>query len=371
MALDAKKAIPPGPAIDQRILVHAPVGRDNAVTVQFLRGQGLPAESCDAMADLCDSIGQGAAAVVITSESLEGRGRSDLQAALGRQPPWSDIPVILLAGGVAGSRVTDVRLPVGNITVLERPVNPASFLSSVNTALRARRQQYLVRDLLAEAEKARREAEMNQTHIEALNERLQRAMTETHHRVKNNLQIIAAMVDMRAMEDTETVPTEEFRQLGAHIRVLATVHDLLTAEAKRDGQAHSVSAQKVLEKLLPLVQRTTTSHEMSFDLQDARLTVRQGTSLALIANELVSNAVKYGRSRVWVRFVVHGGEANFEVCDDGPGFPPDFDPVLASNTGLELIQHLSRWDLGGSVAFYNRREGGGCACVTMPLNNLT
>ena len=70
--------------------------------------------------------------------------------------------------------------------------------------------------------------------IADLNVRLKRAMTETHHRVKNNLQMISAMIEMQTIlhRDEKTVPIEEFIQLKAHVHTLATVHDLLTKSVK-------------------------------------------------------------------------------------------------------------------------------------------
>jgi two-component sensor histidine kinase len=367
MTLGNDKAVDSSADGQLRIQIQAPVGRDGAILLRFLREQGIEAALCDTLGELTSSLLDNTAAVVITAESLEDSARGRFEKALESQPAWSDIPILLLAGGVPGAGLMSVDIPDANVTVIERPVNPSAFLTAVHAALRARRLQFQVRDLLRDAEAARHEAEVNQAHIEALNERLQRAMTETHHRVKNNLQIIAAMVDMRAMDNSETVPTEEFRQLGSHIRVLATVHDLLTAEAKEDGQAHTVSARNILSRLLPLIQQTAGRCSLKFDLDDARLTVRQGTSLALIVNELVSNGVKYGRDSVQLRFAVCDKCASLQVTDNGRGFPVGFDPVKAANTGLELIQHLSRWDLGGAIEFSNAPEGGGQVTVEFPL----
>src|SRR5205823_14458481 len=59
--------------------------------------------------------------------------------------------------------------------------------------------------------------------IQVLNQQLQRAMTETHHRVKNNLQLISAMIDIRLMDDAETYPSGDLRGLGNVVRTLAGV----------------------------------------------------------------------------------------------------------------------------------------------------
>jgi two-component sensor histidine kinase/DNA-binding response OmpR family regulator len=227
------------------------------------------------------------------------------------------------------------------------------------------------RDLQNEITQHQRAKEIlarHQEHIEALNERLRRSMTETHHRVKNNLQIIAAMLDMHLMEGSATIPTKDIHQLGIHVRALAAVHDLLTQESKAgDGQAHYISARALLHDLVPMLQATSAERTIEFDVAEARLTARQGTALALVVNELVSNGLKYGVGTIRIRFAVEGAQATLEVCDDGPGFPEGFDPIAAANTGLELVQHLCHWDLEGTVVYETRAEGGARVLATIPV----
>lgn len=214
----------------------------------------------------------------------------------------------------------------------------------------------------AEEELARRQAD-----IEALNEHLQRAMTETHHRVKNNLQIIAALVDMQVGDGAEMLPADEFRRLGAYVRTLATVHDLLTQETKKDAQGQALSVKEILEKLLPMMQQSAPNRPIRYRLEEARISTRQGASLALVVNELVSNALKHGRGAVEVELSVQEGKAILEICDDGPGFPEDFDPAQATSTGMEIVQNLTRLDLRGKVRFENLPQGGAKAIVTLPV----
>lgn len=216
---------------------------------------------------------------------------------------------------------------------------------------------------LTEQESMRR----SQIEIQQLNARLQRSMTETHHRVKNNLQIIAAMVDMQVMEDTTTLPIEEMKRLGAHIKSLALIHDILTTESKGDGQALTISSRSVLEKLLSLLEQMTGGRRFRTHLEDVRISSRQATGLALVANEVVSNAAKHGNGEIEVTFQTQGESAILEVCDDGPGFPAGFDPKSLATTGISLVENLSRWDLCGSAQYLNRPEGGARVVIQMPL----
>ena len=215
-----------------------------------------------------------------------------------------------------------------------------------------------------------------QAEIEQLNARLQRAMMETHHRVKNNMQVLAAIIDMQTMDAGAMLPISEFKRLSSQIKTLATVHDILTREAKGDGQAHTLNAGELLALLIPLLRSLTTGQELILAVtHNTSLTARQGTSLALALNELVSNAIKHGKGDVCVTYGVEGtgensanhAQAVLQVRDHGDGFPPDFNPRLMARTGLELVQSLANWDLSGSIAYENHPAGGASVTIRLPL----
>jgi two-component sensor histidine kinase len=79
------------------------------------------------------------------------------------------------------------------------------------------------------------------------------------------------------------------------------------------------------------------------------------------------NALKNSDFDVLVEFGANKGRAHLTVQDKGGGFPNGFDPAKDANTGLELVQQMSAWDLQGSVEFANSVEGGGCVTVQIPL----
>ncbi len=205
------------------------------------------------------------------------------------------------------------------------------------------------------------------TEVEELNARLKRAMAETHHRVKNNLQVISALVDMQVMEDVDRVPLSEWKRLGMHIRTLAAVHDLLTAAVKNNQEADAISVEDALHRLLPMLQSTLGTRRLKAEIEDVLLPARLLGSLTILVNEIVSNAVKHGLGDITLSFKRHDGGVRLEICDDGPGFPPDFNPRKAANTGLELIDSTGRHDLRGEIAYTTRDEGGARVIVTIPL----
>ncbi|HZO91258.1 MAG TPA: PAS domain S-box protein [Chthonomonadaceae bacterium] len=211
-----------------------------------------------------------------------------------------------------------------------------------------------------------RERQEHLQEIAALNERLRRAMRETHHRVRNSLQLIAALADMPAPEGMEMVPVEELRRLGSQVRALAAVHGILTQQASEGGEANYVSAHEILSQLMELLRQTAPGAHIQADIEEFRLSARQASSLAIVVNELITNALKYGQGEVQIRFHIVADRAVLEVMDNGPGFSEDFDPRIAQNTGLALVDHIARWDLNAEVCFGNRPGGGGQVMVTMP-----
>jgi PAS domain S-box-containing protein len=96
----------------------------------------------------------GAAAVLLPEDAIVQDGNHLLADWLGGQPPWSDLPVLILARpGADSAAVAQAMNLLGSVVVLERPIRVAALVSAVRTALRARQRQYQVRDHLAERER--------------------------------------------------------------------------------------------------------------------------------------------------------------------------------------------------------------------------
>jgi len=104
-----------------------------------------------------------AGVVILCEEALNRQGLDCLIATLATQPPWSEVPLLVLTGGGKTTRgsyeIARSLGPRGNLTLLERPVRIITMLSAVRAALRGRRRQYEVRDLLAREQAARAQAE--------------------------------------------------------------------------------------------------------------------------------------------------------------------------------------------------------------------
>ncbi|MCU1327112.1 MAG: multi-sensor signal transduction histidine kinase, partial [Bryobacterales bacterium] len=152
--------------VSERILIHAPFGRDGTLIESELKAAGFTALVCKSVQDLCSRVGDGAGAALVADEALSPQGIALLAEQLAHQPPWSDFPLIVMTTGGAATRDSHYRVtllrPLGNVSLLERPLRPVTLVASLRAALRARQHQYqLCRHLmqLESSEQALRRSE--------------------------------------------------------------------------------------------------------------------------------------------------------------------------------------------------------------------
>jgi PAS domain S-box-containing protein len=139
------------------VLVLAPKGKDAQMAFAALADAHIAAEICHDLVDLANSFGDETDALLIEEEALAPQQLSVLLDKLAKQPAWSDLPVIILSAPGGGDRASAQALrvfgPTANVTLLERPLRSVTLVAAAKVALRARRRQRQVRDLLAERER--------------------------------------------------------------------------------------------------------------------------------------------------------------------------------------------------------------------------
>lgn len=135
--------------MNDRVLILAPRGRDAAIAAELLGRNDIEAEICWDQSDLVGLLDQGAGAVLITEEALAAAQLSKLSSWVAAQPPWSDIPFVVLANGSRTPRTiaaTDRLADLSNVVLLERPLHAEAMLGAIRSSLKARARQYQVRD---------------------------------------------------------------------------------------------------------------------------------------------------------------------------------------------------------------------------------
>ena len=110
---------------EQRVLIFAPIGRDADLTRELLDHAAVPCAICRSLRELTDQLtGGGAAALLLTEEALDELDLSALVTILDEQPPWSDIPLLLFAGGPEAANLLYERMRALGISKAE--VNEAA-----------------------------------------------------------------------------------------------------------------------------------------------------------------------------------------------------------------------------------------------------
>lgn len=134
------------------VLIVAPIGKDAMLAAAVLEQADIPARICARLSECADQIAESTLAILIAEEALVAGELPPLLSALQTQPPWSDIPIIILtsSGGSDRMSIEVVNLfgPAGNVTLLERPLRSVTLISAVRVALRARYKQREVHELL-------------------------------------------------------------------------------------------------------------------------------------------------------------------------------------------------------------------------------
>lgn len=170
-------------------------------------------------------------------------------------------------------------------------------------------------------------------------------LAEVNHRVKNSLQQVASVIRLQ----TRTVAHEGARQAlnDALSRIMAVgrVHEQLYRGADIGefdaGEYASVLARELVDSM------GREDVDLQLDVTPAKLDLTRAVPLALILNELVTNALKYGclpdtRGCIRVGFGAVEDGYRLSVADDGPGVPGDFSPESSKSLGMRVIQALAK-----------------------------
>ncbi len=181
---------------------------------------------------------------------------------------------------------------------------------------------------------------------------------EIHHRVKNNLQVIASLLNLQASRIRVPEARAEFQAARDRVRALATLHRHLYA----DGELHTINMRSFLTELCGQLFQAMGEKEgdriiLSIEAPELRMSSDQAVPLALIVTEAVTNSVKYafpgGRSgHVSVTLTEAAGTLDLVISDDGVGIPvgkSETESGTRDGIGLQLIRGFAR-QLGASLA---------------------
>jgi signal transduction histidine kinase len=245
----------------ERVLILAPVGQDARLMAELLTRHGFQTQICDSSGDFCTQLNSGAGALLLTEEALELTNVSELLQTLKTQPPWSELPLIILTTGGESRLARLLELTAaaaGSVTLLERPIGTTTLIRSLEVAMNSRRRQYQVRDLL-EAQR-RSELELRQAH-EQLADRARHLKSLVKFRTaklaESNEQLRREIAERRQAEAAREVLRHQLlgAQEGERRRIARELHDQMgqNLTALNVGLKSLLDADQRSDKLRGLV----------------------------------------------------------------------------------------------------------------------
>jgi len=376
---------------DDRILVLIPAARDAEFAVSVLAQAGLHADVCPDIERLAAAAAAGAGAVLIAEEALAPPAVWSLVDVVRRQPPWSDLPLIVLT---SGGDATEGSL-------LERPARAVTLLSTVHAALRARRRQYEVRDHLDERKRAEAERERllarersSRAEVEAANRAKDEFLAVLSHELRTPLQPILGWVKLlqQGGVDADTL-ARGLETIERNARTQSQiVEDLLDISRVIVGklrlELRPVAMPAVIDAAIDAVRAAADAKSIAIttEIPSANVIVSGDSHrLQQVVWNLLSNAVAFtpDGGRVTVRLERDEPDAVISVIDTGQGIAPHllaeiferFRQADSTSTrrhgglglGLALVRQLV--DLHhGTVAAESDGEGKGATFrVRVPL----
>jgi two-component sensor histidine kinase len=250
------------------------------------------------------------------------------------------------------------RTVVGNIVpVLDADGRPdgavAAFVDITERRQAEQERERLQAEVLA-AERARAE----------LAENLNR---ETSHRTKNNLAMVAGLLQMQMAESRKPEVSAALREATGRVLAFATLHEQL-----QSGLGDEADVLGLVRRIANVTSGIFAFRSVALSVQGHPAVCPRGvaTNLAVVANELITNAIKHGapgpegEQEVKVRVAPEDGELRLSVWNSGPPVPAGFDPTAQPGLGLRLVWSIVVEQYGGSFTL-RPHEGGSLAQLTV------
>jgi two-component sensor histidine kinase len=181
---------------------------------------------------------------------------------------------------------------------------------------------------------------------------------EIHHRVKNNLQTVSALLRLQARRIDNPEASQALNEAVRRIASIALVHETLSG-----GSDASVGFDDVLDRLVshaleltPRLNEITISRTGQLGSVDPRI----ATPLALVITELIYNALEHGLevegTELTIAIERDGQRAHVTIIDDGVGLPTGFDLAQSSNLGLQIVRTLTENELRGTLSLISNTD---------------
>lgn len=361
------------------------MAREGILAGQMLARAAIPYVVCATLHNLVALLVAGAGALLLSEEALDEPGLDELADTIGEQPPWSDLPVLLFAGSPrrqVGMRTLQRVRRLGNVTLLDRPIQLAVVLSTVESALRSRTRQYELREVLLALREAREQAE-------ATNRIKDEFLTTLSHELRTPLNAMlgwASMLRSGQVHGPLVARAHEIIERNARAQH-ALVADLLDVSRIITGKLALAHSPAVVVPLLlaaiDTIASTADAKHVSIRThveRDDVVVVGDRVRLQQVFWNLLANAVKFtpGGGCIDVDAHVDQDHVVIAISDTGIGINAEFLPAVfdrfrqADSTttrahgglglGLAIVRHIVELH-GGRVEAHSDGTGQGATFI--------
>jgi two-component sensor histidine kinase len=172
---------------------------------------------------------------------------------------------------------------------------------------------------------------------------------EIHHRVKNNLQTVSALLRLQSRRVEDPAASAALAEAVRRVASIAIVHETLAASS-----AQVVEFDEVYARIIAGARELTTRNlEIVKKGEFGSFESRIATPLALVVTELIHNALEHGLETIGDHLTIeierNPNRCQVKVIDNGAGLPSDFNLLNSSNLGLQIVQTLTENELKGSI----------------------
>lgn len=220
-------------------------------------------------------------------------------------------------------------------------------------------------------------------------------MRELHHRVKNNLNVVASLLSLQAGRSDSAREAENLLEARSRVTAMMQIYSLLQGSGDFDSVDIAVYLSELSSSLVSTYglsgtqvhMKTVVNGQVVRDLlakdrsgsaasspSGLSLDTGRAVNIGLIVNELVSNCLKYAFSESNRETADEHAEVTLsvedmpdalriQVCDNGVGLPDNFDPASDGSTGMQVVLALAE-QLGGNIVFSG--DGGTAAELVVP-----
>ncbi|MGD2148680.1 MAG: histidine kinase dimerization/phosphoacceptor domain -containing protein [Anaerolineae bacterium] len=188
-------------------------------------------------------------------------------------------------------------------------------------------------------------------------------LQETHHRVKNNLQIICSLLNLQSRQVGDPAILQMFKESQDRVRSMALVHEKLYRSRDMVRVDFGDYLRSLTHQLVKSYRATASRVNLYVTAEHVPLTTDKVVPCALIANELITNALQHafpGRTDGEIHVTLRQGpkrELTLSVADNGVGLPTSVHPGASETLGLQLIRALTS-QLGGTAEMTSSRDSG-------------